>query len=290
MKPSPGPKIRITLLLALGLALIPTAGQALDITWGDVAVANLGEYGFTANNSELSFDSGATDQLYQMFGYLGNANGVVAVDPSSFDIISPISGTGPNASSVLTLNGGGASALLLTADALRIDYAFELVDDTSVWDDDGFLWDVQITNTSGAALDLVYYAYLDLDLDGTADYGDDQATASNYSITVTDSSPGSTTEFVWRASNGGQADHFEVAGYASVRNKLDGMTSAQDLADTGANFGPADFTGAFQYNISLAPGESINLGSGTVFTPEPSTGLLVLTGLAGLAMRRRHVR
>jgi hypothetical protein len=40
----------------------------------------------------------------------------------------------------------------------------------------------------------------------------------------------------------------------------------------------------------LAPGESINLGSGTVFTPEPSTGLLVLTGLAGLAMRRRRDR
>lgn len=276
--------------LWLCLLLAPSAASALDITWGDVVARNLGEYGFTANNSELSFDDGTTDQLYQMYGYLGNANGVVAVDASSFDIISGISGSGATAGSTLGLGTGGASALGLGAGDVRIDYAFELVDDISVYDDDGFQWDVQITNTSLSALDLVFYSYLDLDLDGSADYGDDQAVATAYSITVTDASPTSDTEFTWRASNGGQADHFEVSAYASVRTKLNNMTSAQDLADTAANFGPADFTGAFQYNITIAAGESINLGAGTVFTPEPSTGLLVLSGLIVLGARQRRTR
>jgi hypothetical protein len=286
---NPSRRAILTALL-LVCALVPSSARALDIIWGDVAVVNLSEFGFTANDSELSFDSGTTDQLYQMYGYLGNANGVVAVDASSFDIVSAIVGSGATASSVISLGSSGATALGLAAGDVRIDYAFELIDDTSSFDDDGFQWDVQLTNTSGSALDLVFYSYLDLDLDGSGDFDDDQAIATPYSITVTDSSPGSTTEFVWRASNGGPADHFEVAAYASVRTKLNNMTSAQDLADTGANFGPADFTGAFQYNISLAPGASLNLGAGTVFTPEPSTGLLVMGGLIALGVRQRGAR
>ena len=46
--------------LCAWLAAAPPV-RALDFSFGDVVARNLGDYGFTAANSELSFDGGATD-------------------------------------------------------------------------------------------------------------------------------------------------------------------------------------------------------------------------------------
>ncbi len=287
--------IRSTLLIC-ALLLQASVVNALDITDGDVVVRNLGSYGFTAGSSFLSFDSGATDQLYQMYGYLGNANGVVAVRNANFNVVSAIAGSGATATSTVDLDPAGATALGLAAGDVRIQYTFGLVDDTGAADADGFTWDVSLTNLSSGVLDLVFYSYLDLDLDGAGDYADDTAVANVNRIVVSDSSPTSTTQFVWLASGAGAADHFEVQAYPATRNLLNGMGSAGDLSDSLSNFGPDDFSAAFQYNLSLAAGASVNLGLGAIATaPEPGTAVLLILGLAGLHLAgsqrsRRHAR
>ena len=52
------------------------------------------------------------------------------------------------------------------------------------------------------------------------------------------------------------ADHYQVAAYPNVQVALDAMqtTGAANLPDTGAPFGPGDFTGALQFDFSVAAG------------------------------------
>ncbi|MGH0038381.1 MAG: hypothetical protein ACQGVK_25385 [Myxococcota bacterium] len=270
--------------------LFAAPAASLDMMVGDVAVENLGSYGFLSNGSVLSIDGGATDQLYQMFGYLGTTSGVVRVDGSSFSELAAISQSGNQASSTLEL-GAGAGALGLSAGDLRIDYTFTLIDDAGPADADQFLWDVLIENASGGLLDLVFYSYLDLDIDGAGDFGDDVVDASLTRMLISDSTPSSTSEFRWLASSGGSADHFQVGRYPSVRDTLDGMASAQDLDDSQASFGPGDFTGAFQYTLSLAPGEIFSVGmGGLTAVPEPGAAVLTWLGLVGIAGMRRERR
>ncbi len=272
----------LVVALAAAFALPATA---LDITDGDVVVQNLGAFGFTANNSVLSFDGGATDQLYQMFGYVGTASGVERVNGTNFDVITPLSNVGPVATSVLELNATGAAALGLNAGDIRLEYTFGLVNDTSPSDVDGFTWDFTITNQSASTLDTTFYSYLDLDLDGVGDYADDIATADLQQIIVQDAD--SSTIYYWNASSSGPADHFQVQQFPTVRNFLDGLSTVTDLPDNDANFGPADFTAAYQYDFSIAAGASDGNGVGSISpVPEPSTALLVMIGLVGLARRR----
>lgn len=273
--------------LAFCAALMLAApSQALDITSGDIEVRNLGSWGFTAGNSFLSYDSGATDELYQLFGYLGNANGVVRVDTNNFDEVSTITATSNVATSTISINVNGAAALGLAAGDIEIDYTFTLIDDTSAVDVDDFHWNADITNMSMAALDLVFYSYLDLDLAGAADFDDDIADADIYRILVRD--PDDPNQFRWESING-PADHFQVSAYPGLRNQLDAMSAATDLSDTNAMFGPADFTAAFQNDLlNLMPSETYSTGIGVVATPEPESGVLLALGLAGLAVSGRR--
>ena|GEM_PF-5222527 len=271
--------------LLCGFLLFGGSAWALNMTVGDVVVQRLGTYGFTSNRSVLSLDAGATDQLFQMFGYLGNANGVVRVDGGSFNTApgGGIRQVGTNvAQSNVVLDNNGAASLGLSAGDVGIGYTFTLVDDTSPANRDWFDWDISITNNSASTLSLVFYSYLDLDLGGAADFADDVATGNLNTITVTDAND-PLTPYIWRAS-GGAASHFGIGAYPSLRNFLDGLASAQNLSDPTGAFGPADFTGAFQYDVTLAPGATVLLGS-TV--PEP--GLLAFLVLAAslLGVRQR---
>lgn len=249
-------------------------------------VQNLGSFGFTAANSFLSTDGGGTDQLYQMYGYIGNASGVVAVDASNFSVVSTITATANIASSTVRLNASGAAVLGLATGEIEIDYTFTLVDDTGPLDADSFSWQADIANLSTAALDLVFYRYLDLDLGGAGDFGDDIASSNAYRIMVRD--PDDPDAFVWE-SLGGPVDHFEVSAYAGLQNTLDNMAAATDLSDTAAYFGPADFTAAFQNDlIALVAGDTASIGVTIVANPEPNTGVLLGLGLAAMSGARRR--
>jgi hypothetical protein len=271
---------------ALFILLTAVEVDAININFGDVAVRNLGSYGFTAANSRLSFDSNATDQLYQMYGYLGNTTGTIDVTAANFGTASAIAQVAPDqAASSILLNATGAANLGVANGSIRIDYTFTLVDDTSAADLDGFLWDVSIVNLGLVDLDLVFYQYLDLDLNGTAN--NDIAGANTTRITVSDGT--APVVFAWYAANGAPADHFAVGPYPGLRNQLDGMGAAQDLGGMAGIFGPADFTGAFQYNISIPAGGSYTLAAGQVVVPEPTPALLTMLGLVGLAVSARFM-
>jgi hypothetical protein len=246
------------------------------------AQAGLDSWGFTGSSPEsnlLSFDGGLTDHLYEMFGYLGNASSVVRVTTDNFDELTAINGAGSTASSQLVLNAAGAALLGLAAGDLTLDYTFSIDEATR-----SLVWDVDVTSSSASTLDLVFYAYLDLDLE--ASFGDDLATGGPGGFHVTDDATG----LDLMVGSMVAADHFQIDPFSALQAALDAMqgTGAADLADTGSPFGPADFTGALQFDFSLAPGGSQGLGMTLI--PEPTSAIQLALGLLGLAFAGRRRR
>jgi hypothetical protein len=268
---------------ALGFALIgflcSAAGAQAHLMVDGDAWAGLDSWAFSGNSPEsnlLSFDAGTTDHLFELYGYLGNANGVVRVVPTYFDELVPIAGAGATAASRLVLNAAGAAELGLAPGDITLDYGFGLVEATR-----SLVWDIGVNNLSALTQDVSFYLYLDLDLEG--DWSNDLATGGVNGFRVTDGGTGFELAFGTPA----PADHFEIAAYPGLQALLDAMqgTGAADLADTGTPFGPGDFSGALQYDFTLAPGGS---GSGG-FTPipEPATVLQLGLGLFGLLLAGR---
>jgi hypothetical protein len=272
--------MRTLLGSALLLWLAAARGADAHLMVDGAALAGLDSWAFSGSSPEsnlLSFDAGLTDQLFELYGYLGNANSVVRVTPANFDELAPVAGVGSTASSQLVLNSTGAAALGLSAGDIRLDYAFEIVEATR-----SLIWDVGVSNLGAAALDLVFYAYLDLDLEG--DFGNDLATGGVGGFRVQDGATGLDLGFGTTA----PADHYQVAPFPNLQSALDGLlgVGAADLADAGTPFGPADFTGALQFDFSLAPGGAQGLGIRLI--PEPDTAILLALGLLGLAHAGRR--
>ncbi len=289
------PHRRLSILVLLAAVFVSAPALALDMVVGDVSVQNLGEFGFDtqgtdapgSENGFLSFDGGATDELFQMFGYIGTASGHVRIDSTNFNISSAITQVGNSALSQLTLSAAGAAALGLTTGALTIDYAFELIDDTTAADSDRLGWTIDLTNNTASAISLSVYTYVDLDLDGS--FGNDNATTDLSRMFVQDDA-NPLSYFIWDVVGQGGADHFQVGDWPGVRTALNNMTSNQDLSDNLANFGPSDFTGAYQFDRTI-PGfgnEIIRLNTAVI--PEPHTALLTGIGLVGLAIYGRRPR
>lgn len=139
-----------------------------------------------------------------------------------------------------------------------------------------------ITNTTNAPLDISLFNYADLDLNGS--FGNDRAVQT---------SPNSMQVF-----DGGQyvadfsaigSDAFQVGVYPSVFNALTD-TGVTNLNNTVLPFGGAtgaDFTGAFQWNVSIDAGFSRSVVSTISLIPTP--GAAAVLGLGGLVgMRRRR--
>lgn len=281
--------------LALSAA---TSAAALNLSYGDVAVNNLDSWGFTSTTGQLMTDwngTSGTDQLYQMYGYIGTASGMTAVNSGSFRTGcqagvcgSAIAQTGASSAQsriVLDRNvGGGASQL--ARNSLTLTYDFRLIDDTSPNDYDSLAWDVTFTNNTSGALSFVFYTYLDLDLAGTT--GNDVATVVNGQLIVTsDAANPSAHPFGWSAL-GGTATGYQVGAYPGLQNTLNGWTAAGNLTNTNAmGTTPGDVTAAFQYTINLAAGQSLTLQSAVA---EPQTAALLALGLGGLAFYARPRR
>ena len=272
--------MRRSLVVAFAwLAWTPCAANAHLLLDGG-AQAELDSWAFSGNSAApnwLSFDGGAVNHVYEIFGYLGNATSVVPVTPANFDELVPIGGSGNTASSQLVLNAAGAAPLGLAAGDITLAYDFALSDATH-----SLIWDVGIGNATLATLDLVFYAYFDLDLEG--DFINDLALASVAGFQVADG----TTGFRVDVGSTSVADHFQLAAYPNVQATLDAMltTGAADLPDATGSLGPADFSGALQFDVSVAPGDT--QGVGLVLVPEPATLIQLGLGLLGLAFAGRR--
>ena len=95
------------------------------------------------------------------------------------------------------------------------------------------------------------------------------------------------TGFALHAGSSAAAAHYQLAAYPNVQVALAAMQAggAADLPDAGPVFGPGDFTGALQFDFSLAPGGSQAIE--VMLIPEPATVVLLGLGLFGLVLAGR---
>ena len=99
------------------------------------------------------------------------------------------------------------------------------------------------TNPTGAPLDINLFHYNDTDLDATA--GSDSA--DSLGVTAMEISESSTSFY-----DGVGASGYAVGTFPNIRNLFsDGVPTT--LGDTGLPFGPADFSGAFQWIYNIPP-------------------------------------
>ncbi|MDJ0786232.1 MAG: hypothetical protein QNK05_05455 [Myxococcota bacterium] len=283
--------------LALLVSLLAPPAAALNVDFGDIAVRNLGNFGFESTSSVLSYDGAATDELYQLFGYVGNASGMTRITGSAFsvltDIDTPAGQAAPNHYfSVLQSQAGNGLGL---GTGLEIRYDWILNDDTSPLDRDNVNWSISLTNNTAAVQTLSFYTYIDLDLGGAGDFADDTAElmgGTRRSMRVGDASDPN-AEVLWTSSVG-LPTHHQMGPYPGLRATLDGMLVAGDLSDNpplGTIFGDtngngtieagegADFTAALQYDFVINPGQTVRIAQAIA---EPGASLLLMGGLLGL--------
>lgn len=148
---------------------------------------------------------------------------------------------------------------------------------------------ISLRNTSNAPKSLHFFQYVDFDLADTSD-GD---------TVVLTGSPANTarqTETLVHVSETvvtPRPSHHEANIFSSTRDRLNDALPTT-LNDNAGPLGPADVTWAFQWDFTLAPGQTYliskdkNLRAEVI--PEPSTALLAVLGLAGAALAARRRR
>jgi hypothetical protein len=143
-----------------------------------------------------------------------------------------------------------------------------------------------ITNTGNSTETFSMFFYQDFDIGGTA--GGDSAVLLNPNyMRITD---GTTGDFVdWL---GIGANAYQVTAFATLRGSL-ADAGITNLNNTGLPFGPGDFTGGFQWDITLGAGQSIVLASAFTLNgeaiPEPTSFAALAMGALGLFARRRRI-
>jgi len=137
---------------------------------------------------------------------------------------------------------------------------------------------IRLVNVGTSVLDLHFFQYSDFDLNGTA-AGDTVFIPSGY---VAQQSEGGVTfqETVVTPA----ASRWQAGPFAGILNGLnDGV--ATDLNNDGGPY-TGDMTWAYQWDITLLPGDSFLISKDKIITPAP--GAMALLGLGGLVIGRRR--
>jgi len=134
-------------------------------------------------------------------------------------------------------------------------------------------------NTTSETVTLDFFNYLDADLDGSAG-GDSADLIGDNVIRIIDGD--------WIATYEG-TDIYSVGDFSDIRDELTD-DNADDFASTGLPFSTGDFTGGFQWHVTVAPGRAVTLTSSVTITAIPAPGALTLfgAGLGMLGFRRRR--
>lgn len=141
---------------------------------------------------------------------------------------------------------------------------------------------IRIQNNSNAPISLSFFQYVDFDLGATigGDFGEiiggdsvyQYDTTGNLTVNETVVTPG--------------PNHFQIGNFPSILN-LFGNGVVDNLNDFGGPIGPTDVTWAFQWDITLAPGQNFIISKDKLlYIPTP--GAAMLLGLGGLAAVRRR--
>lgn len=138
-----------------------------------------------------------------------------------------------------------------------------------------------ITNTGNSVLDISLFNYADIDLNNTA--GNDQASLlANNDIFLTDA----TGPYVATYSGVG-SDGYAAQPFAALRTRLTNNV-VDNLGNTGLPFGAGDFTGGFQWDVSIDPGFSRSVVATISLVLIPTPGAAALLAVGGLMATRRR--
>lgn len=136
---------------------------------------------------------------------------------------------------------------------------------------------ITLRNLSNQAMTLSFFQYVDFDLGG--DFGDDTVEILNSNTVRQSDDIFSVAETVVTPA----ASLFDVGEAFALR----GLLTDSDIDDLGGNtFYQGDASWAFQWNITIAAGQSFLISKDKSITPAP--GSLALLGLGGLAAARRR--
>lgn len=226
-------------------ALFSGAAVAQQITDGDSvfsqpaantigATVRSGTTGGTA--AVLTAGGDTTDHLFQQWWWY-RVNGVT---PREFAL------------SNRTSNSAVGNVLTLTyaePEGFNAAIRYTLTDGTNAPAACNVLAEITITSTSASSLSMALFCYLDYDLEGTT--ADSATLISPDRMQITDGPTGFFGQFVCVG-----AAAYQVASFSTVRGLLTDA-DVDNFNSTGLPFGPADWTGAFQWNFNLAPGASV---------------------------------
>jgi hypothetical protein len=134
---------------------------------------------------------------------------------------------------------------------------------------------IQVVNDSSTPTELALFLYSDLDVNA------EPINTASGGVNGIAQTQGNTTIDVRPV--GPVPAAFQIAFFPDLLNLLnDGV--ATNLNNSGNGLGPADLSHAFQWNLSLAPGQTVTLGAVKEITqvvevPQPSSVALLMAGL-----------
>lgn len=278
--------------LAAGLGLAGPAWSIGSVTDGGVSFGYSVDFATSPGNTVNADFTGAAagDQLFESWWFFrvagdGQETAFGAPDAEDYTLHGGTTGR-------LDWNDPGGSGLFSAALGVNV---IETAPGEGV-----VFQNLTVTNTGLTNLDIDLFHYTDLDLSGTwrRDGANLVASPDGIEMLITDSQSGATAPFI-----GYDADAFRVSDYRALLDELtDGGVT--DLDGSGLPFasgGGNDFTGAFQWSVTIGVGDSMSFltqfGSNATLqdpsvstVPEPGPAVLALLGLIGLATYGRDPR
>lgn len=146
---------------------------------------------------------------------------------------------------------------------------------------------LKVTNNTNDEISVSLFHYLDSTLGGSIN--NESATFSpltNFPANIRITAPN------WRANYIDESNPRESVGYAvgafpTIRDRLTN-NAVDNFGDTGLPFGPGDFTGGYQWNLTIAAGatDQVTMAYAVAAVPEPPSLVLAVLGLAGVLVLR----
>ncbi|HRK20524.1 MAG TPA: PEP-CTERM sorting domain-containing protein [Fimbriimonadaceae bacterium] len=183
---------------------------------------------------------------------------------------------------VVTQSAPNSANVAYSNAAVSIDITFTLAGGTAGSRTADISEIVRIVNRSSATLDIHLFEYDDFDVSGT--FEDDSAMRLD---------PSSIVQFdeLNKVTVGSVAapDRWQISEVPDIFDLLDDGV-ASNLGNTATSNGPGDLAFAFQWDRTLAPGQTFLMSKNELVeaVPEPMTLLAMALGLAGLKARRRQ--